>query len=169
MTVAGTPVPIPPTFPMSDVSHNSSVDLRRNRSQGGAPGLRYGSAELGSVPRGRSTRLRSRERDRTGQVDRSISSLRQPDPHAPAGSRSRRMGPQETADWDAIIDNLLDRVETAENNVRRQGQAVGKIEENLQDCTSDIAEYKKFVHNSFANLAGKVESSVGGLGTTHYQ
>ena len=128
MTVAGTPVPIPPAFPMSDVSNNSSVDLRRNRSQGGAPGLRYGSAELSSVPRGRS-RPRSRERDRTGPAERSISSIRQPVPHAPAGTRPRRMGPQETADWDVIIDNLLDRIETAENNVEARpgcGQDRGK-------------------------------------------
>ena len=75
MTVAGTPTPIPPHFPMSDTSANSSVNLRRNRSQGGAPGLHYGSAEQSSVPRRRS-RPRSRERDRTGPVERSISSIR---------------------------------------------------------------------------------------------
>ena len=72
MTVAGTPVPIPHKFPMSDVSPYSSVDLRRNRSQGGAPGLRYGSAEQGMHDDvGRPVNFKTHESPRTPRHARS--------------------------------------------------------------------------------------------------
>lgn len=167
MTVAGTTVPIPPTLPMSDVSMNSSIGQRRNRSQGGIPGHLCGSAELSSVPGGRS---RPRSRERTAPLERSISSIRPPVPHSPAGTWARRMGPQETADWDAIIDAILDCIETAEENVRRQGQVVGRLDEHNQEFVLGIVNYKAFVRNYFINIANTVDAQLGDLArriTTH--
>ena len=153
----------PGTVPMStdnNVSnvHAASLNLKRNASVGGVPGRRYGSNEQGkSGPRGRS-RVRSRERaDHT--MNRTISSLRQ-------------MGPQETMDWDQMMDDVLSRVETMENNNRRQAQHLadqtGRIDsilDHLRDYSTDIVKYKEYVETSFKNCDSTVTTNFTNIGS----
>ena len=66
------------------------------------PGVRHGSGEPGSALGNSGEARRERERDR----DRSM-------------SRSRKMGPEETKDWDVLVDKIHSRLETLERNQRQ--------------------------------------------------
>ena len=111
----------------------SPVNLRRHVSVGGAPGRRYGSAEHGGNPaRNPRRRGRSRERERD----------------ATPSDMSRQMGPQETIDWDTAMDNLLTRVETVENNLRRQAQGLSKRFDDLTTVEAHLRDFAKALLNT---------------------
>ena len=98
--------------PMSNRGSASRVmsPASRNRPTT-APGLRHGSAELGGSPSGPNELpgRRDRERDRDRVRSRGISPVRQ-------------MGPQETADWDDMIEKIQNRLDTLERNERKHAQ-----------------------------------------------
>ena len=80
------------------------------------------------------------------------------------------MGSKDTADWDSLIDSVFARLEAAENNVRRQGQAMAEqttaiatFESNLNDFATDIVKYKEYVESAFVNCSNNIEAQLGVL------
>ena len=152
MPVDGTP--IPPPLP----GQSNSLNLSNHLPAVGALGARYGSAEHGYEPRGRSRRPRARSRDRSEL--RSISSMH----HRPQiAHRARTIGPQTTADITEVINNVLDRVETCENNMRRQGQALAVLEARYLAYAEDIANYKEWINKCFESCDKNVGEQLGTL------
>ena len=83
------------------------------------PGVRHGSVSMDEPPP-RRERQRSRDRGRSPSNYSVVSS------RAASASRSRQMGPQVTADWDAAFANLIDRIVALETYNRTNGQKLAR-------------------------------------------
>ena len=93
-------------------------DFRNAVSARAQPGRRHGSTEQSSGPRGRSRR---RSRDRTASR---------------TTGKARQMGPEETADWDELMNNVFSRMETIENNYRRNAQSTAQYQATMESLTA---------------------------------
>ena len=118
---------------------SSSLPVKRN-AQGLARSLtpermrrgagHHGSAELGSVSRGR-------ERDRGGSTQTSpapsVTGSIIGDPVAQAKAyRANPVGPQEAEEWSSALDSVINRLVAIEGAQRKHAVIIGKQEEALQ-------------------------------------
>ena len=150
-TQAAPPAPASPQF--------ISATAQAMHSSG--PGVSYGSgaSDHPAGLRSQSSRSKVRSRDRQSGSHRSNSASISATP--PAGGR--RMGPQETMDWNDIITRLNDRVAALENHNRAHGQRTAEIFHNfsiidakfdtlLIPLAEDIPLYKSYVESRFNNV-----------------
>ena len=148
--------------PMS--SHGSAsrtMSPRPRQVPSTGPGRRYGSAEhssdhgVGGGGGGRSpSAARSdRERDRNRE---------------PRGMpATRQMGPQETADWDALIDSIQGRIDALERTQRQQAQFFAKTHEAgeqmrvvAEKLAEDYPAYKDYCQGRFTAICEDVQKEV---------
>ena len=149
------PMQLPPAVSPGATIPQPYVSATAQAMDPAGPGLPYGSG-ASSRPAGRRSPSRGRHRSR----DRSNHSSRQPSISATPPSAGRRMGPQETSDWNDLIGSLTDRLTTLENHNRATGQRTAeilgvlnvmdaKIETLLIPIAEDIPLYKKYVEARF--------------------
>ena len=83
-----------------------------------------------------------------------------------AASTSRRMGPQETMDWEFTINNLIGRIPALENPKRSHAQrtsdiqgAIDMVDAKITTAVTDIDDYKKFVTSRFEHVGNVGETT----------
>ena len=137
---------------------------------------RHGSAERRSSSRGHSLPPLDRERDRP---DRTRSHFQ----NQPQFVRFNAVGPEETADWLAALDAVNNCLNTLERNQRSSSQANNQVTEAMRNILnqitkdqSDIAEYKQYAQNRFANMEtvvsdefSKIKATIDGQIATNFE
>ena len=159
------PIPLTPSGPAAtqaappSPSSQQYISSTAQAVHSSGPGVSYGSgaSDHPAGLRSQSSRGRVRSRDRQSHRSNSASISATP----PAGGR--RMGPQETMDWNDIITGLSDRVLALENHNRAHGQRTAEIFNNFQivdakletllmPIAEDIPLYKSYVESRFNNV-----------------
>ena len=113
--------------PIQSVAHSpgpqtqpSYASATANAMTASGPGIPYGSGASHRSGRRSPSRGRQRSRDRSDHSRHTSISATPP-------SGGRRMGPQETTDWNDLISSLTDRLTTLENYNRATGQRTAEI------------------------------------------
>ena len=80
---------------------------------------------------------------------------------------SRHMGPQETADWDVLINSIQGRIDALERTQRQQAQFFAKTHEageQMREVAKKLAEdypaYKDYCQGHFAVICEDVQKEV---------
>ena len=134
-------------MPMSALGSGSRTmsPRRRGAPSASGPGARHGSAEPSPsrVPGSAGSAAR-RDREREPRFN---------------AARNRAMGPQETTDWDKLIEDIHNRLETLERNGRNNAQYMGKVTTVAEEMKhvsdvlkQDYPQYKEYNEGRFKTI-----------------